>query len=211
MSNVLAETAFVNDCLRRLQVGDQRARDELLSHTAERLLAITRKVKRDFPQLQRWEQTEDVCQNAAVRLCRALQQVDVQDAQHYYRLAAAQIRRELIDLVRHWQGPQGAGRHHQTQPPRGRVEGDTRLPDLLEQGQETHDPRRVAEWCEFHEQVEKLPQPEREAFDLLYYHGLSQDEAAEALKVDVRTVKRRWRAARLALYEVLGEGPSLEA
>ena len=114
-------------------------------------------------------------------------------------------------MVRHWQGPQGAGRHHQTQPPRGHAEGDTRAPNLLDQGQETHDPRRVAEWCEFHEQVEKLSQPERDVFDLLYYHGLSQDAAAEALQVDVRTVKRRWRAARLALYEALGDGPSFEA
>jgi len=210
MTHALANTAFVNDCLRRLRVGDLRARDELLSHTAERLLAITRKVKRDFPQLQRWEQTEDVCQNAAVRLCRALEQVEVQDARHYYRLAGTQIRRELLDLVRHWQGPQGAGKHHQTQLPRGQADGDTHIPNLIDQGQDTDDPRRVAEWCEFHEQVELLPQAERETFDLLYYHGLTQETAAETLGVDVRTVKRRWRAARLALYEVLGDGPSLE-
>ena len=34
---------------------------------------------------------------------------------------------------------------------------------------------------------------------LHYYHDLPQAEIAQLLGVDVRTVKRKWRAARLAL------------
>ena len=30
----------------------------------------------------------------------------------FYRLAAVQVRRELIDLARHYYGPQGHGAHH---------------------------------------------------------------------------------------------------
>lgn len=38
---------------------------------------------------------------------------------------------------------------------------------------------------------------------LLWYEGLSQPEAAAALGVSLATVKRRWQAARLALYDLL--------
>lgn len=210
MSADSSATTFVNRCLERIKRGDVHARNELLGHTADRLLAITRKVKRDFPQLQRWEQTDDVFQNASIRLCRALKSVSVNDARHYYRLAATQIRRELVDLVRHWQGPQGPGQHHHTQGGRAGPDGDTATPLHLDQSDDTHDPRRIAQWCEFHEQVERLADPEREVFDLLFYHNLSQEEAAEILGIDVRTIKRRWRVARIALSDALQGGSPLD-
>jgi len=50
-------------------------------------------------------------------------------------------------------------------------------------------------WSEFHEHVEKLPDDEREVMDLLWYQGLTQEEAAAVLKVSDRTVKRRWQSA----------------
>jgi DNA-directed RNA polymerase specialized sigma24 family protein len=44
----------------------------------------------------------------------------------------------------------------------------------------------------------------------LWYQGLSQGEAAALLEVDVRTVKRRWQAARLKLGRVLpGRSPGV--
>jgi RNA polymerase sigma factor (sigma-70 family) len=65
-------------------------------------------------------------------------------------------------------------------------------------------PDRLAAWTEFHEQVERLPEEEREVFSLLWYKGLSQAEAAEVLGVSDRTIKRRWQSARLHLHEALG-------
>jgi len=38
---------------------------------------------------------------------------------------------------------------------------------------------------------------------LLYYHGLSQVEAAAQLHVSVRTVQRRWQKALLELHRIL--------
>jgi len=71
-----------------------------------------------------------------------------------------------------------------------------------------HDPARLAAWGEFHEKIGALPDEEREVFDLLWYQGLSQAEAAELLNVSERTIKRRWQSARLRLYEALqGEVP----
>ncbi len=39
--------------------------------------------------------------------------------------------------------------------------------------------------------MEQLPSLEREAFDLLFYQGLSQEEAATVCGVDKSTIKRR--------------------
>src|SRR5207244_829955 len=71
-----------------------------------------------------------------------------------------------------------------------------------------HEPTRLAAWSAFHEAVEKLPDEEREVFDLLWYQGLAHAEAAELLGVAERTVGRRWQEARLHVAEALhGEIP----
>ena len=58
------------------------------------------------------------------------------------------------------------------------------------------------------EQVAALPEEEREVFDLLWYQGLPQAEAADLLHVNVRTIKRRWLSARMKLQDALqGEMP----
>ena len=95
-------SAHLRLCLDRLRAGDATARDELLAHAADRLRRLTRKLLRDdFDRLRRWEETDDVFQNAAVRLCRALGDVVPATPLEFFRLAAAQIRRELLDLARH--------------------------------------------------------------------------------------------------------------
>jgi RNA polymerase sigma factor (sigma-70 family) len=62
----------------------------------------------------------------------------------------------------------------------------------------------VAEWTEFHVQVEALPGEEKEVFDLLWYQGLPQAEVAALLGITERVVRYRWRAARLELHKRLG-------
>jgi RNA polymerase sigma factor (sigma-70 family) len=206
VSGTPSQTVRIRRCIDRLRTGDQQARDELLGLACERLMRITRKIKRDFPQVGRWEQTEDVFQNASMRLYQALQQVELTDTRHFFRLAAVQIRRELIDMARRYHGAHGLGAHHVTQA-RAR-DNQSRPPDAFEAAEVTQDPRKLAQWAEFHEKIDSLPEQQREVFDLLWYHGLSQDEAAEVLGVDARTVKRRWRSARLSLHAALdGEAP----
>jgi RNA polymerase sigma-70 factor (ECF subfamily) len=86
----------------RLQAGDERARDELLNSACQRLAHLAHRMLREFPGVRRWEDTDDVVQNAAVRLWEALKVVRPQSAVHFHRLAALHIRRELIDLARHY-------------------------------------------------------------------------------------------------------------
>jgi RNA polymerase sigma factor (sigma-70 family) len=182
--------------------GDDTAREQLLRAACDRLLRLTRKMLHDFPEVRRWEQTDDVWQNASLRLWRALEEVQPVDVRHFLRLAGLQIRRELIDLARRHGGREGIGAAHASQLPAERA---GQSPDFCDRSELTLEPCRLAQWQEFHRRVEALPDLEREVFDLLWYHGLSQDEAAAVLEVSVRTVKRRWRSARLRLHEALGE------
>jgi RNA polymerase sigma-70 factor (ECF subfamily) len=196
------ETTRLQSCLDRLRAGDAAARDELLRRAAERLTHLTRKILKDHPSVRRWEETDDVLQNSLLRLSRALQKETPDSPRAFYRLAATLIRRELIDLARHYYGPEGMAAHHASDPG-----GDATGPELAAAGS-THDPARLAMWTELHRHVEALPDEEREVFDLLWYQELSQAEAAAVLGVSERTVQRRWQAARVAVYRALkGELP----
>jgi RNA polymerase sigma-70 factor (ECF subfamily) len=190
-----SSTARLQSCLDRLQAGEDAARAELLQTAAGRLDRLARKMLRDYPGVRRWEETGDVCQNAVLRLHRALADVAPATVRDFFRLAAVQIRRELIDLARRYAGPHGLGRHHVT--PNG--------PDAVapEPPDETHDPANLAAWGEFHRRIDALPPDDRELFDLLWYQDLSQVEAAALLGLSERTLRRRWQAARLRLHEAL--------
>lgn len=199
---------LVEALIARLRDGDDDARDQLLHCACDRLMNLTRKIKRGFNNVNRWEQTDDVFQRATLRLYRSLEKVQPNDARHFFRLAATQIRRELIDLARHYSGPQGLGGNHATQMIAG--DGD-RLPHAAYDAVErTNDPAELREWSDFHRHIENLPDEQREVVELLFYNGLEQEEAARIMNVSVRTVKRYWRSAKLSLYEQLdGQLPGI--
>lgn len=178
--------------------GDKSAHEALLDHACDRLLRLTRRMFHSYPNLRRWEQTDDVFQNAMVRLHRALAEVKVESVRHFFNLAAIQVRRELLDLSKHHFGPEGAGANHHTDGiPADDEGGSLQTPDSAAE------PENLSDWCDFHAQVGKLPDEEIEIVHLLYYDGLTQEEAAKLLGISLRTVKRRWQAARVRLHEEL--------
>ena len=189
----------IQTLVERLSEGDLSAREQLISASWERLLRMTRHISRDFAGVRRWEQTEDVWQNACLRIWKALEKVQIQDARHFLRLAAEKIRFELIDLARHHQGPRGHGRHHQTVTSSAGFSEEVFHKGMEDHTQAILSPSQQAEGHDLHQLIEQLPDALKEVFDLHYYHDLPQAEIAQLLGVDVRTVKRKWRAARLAL------------
>jgi RNA polymerase sigma-70 factor (ECF subfamily) len=184
----------LQECLDRLRAGDDSARVQLLAGARGRLTRLARKMLRGHSRVRRWEETDDVFQNAILRLDRALRAVPPSTVREFIGLAALQIRRELTDLARHHFGPQGQGRHYDT--PRPGV-------GQIEPADSTQEPERLAVWGEFHRLIDELPAEEREAFDLLWYQGLSQVESATLLGVSERTLQRRWQSARLHLRAAL--------
>lgn len=191
-------TSVLNDLLARAKAGDENARNELIRRCSNRLELLTRKMLRNYPSVRRWEETGDVFQNAAVRLVRALNAVTPTNTREFFGLAAEQIRRELIDLARHYRGPMGHGRNLL----------DPLTPDLSGGRAAFDPPAPVADdldrWTALHEAVTKLPAEEREVFMLSFYHGWTQPEIATLFQVDERTIRRRWQAASVRLGEMLG-------
>jgi RNA polymerase sigma factor (sigma-70 family) len=197
------ETTLVGlaSCLDRLKAGDPSARDDLLRLSYHRLdVMVHRMFKRD-DRLGAWEQPEDVLQNASLRLWRALEGVTPGTVEEFLGLAATQIRRELLDLARHYFGPQGQGSNQYTPAPAMGPEGSTS--PVFDGVETTYDPTRLALWTEFHRVVESLPADERSLCEMLWYLGLPQDDVARLLGVDVSTIKRRWRGVRLKLHRAV--------
>jgi RNA polymerase sigma factor (sigma-70 family) len=182
-------TAQLHDWLTRMRAGDERAPDELLRSITQRLEVLARGMLHRFPQLRRWEQTDDVLQGALLRLLNALREVRPESMRSFYTLSSVMIRRQLIDLWRHYYGPSGPGAHHHSDPsapalapaPKDDFPDIDRVPELVDQ----------------------LPEDQREVFELRYHHDLSQDEVAEALGVSTRTVQPRWVAALRRLHSLL--------
>lgn len=195
----------ITQLVKKYREGDASARENLAAAVYERLVRLSRKMLRDGSgAVQRWEQTEDLAHAAWFRIQRALEDptVDVSDHVHFFRLAARHIRFELIDLYRRHTGANGLAANHHTTPSgsdneAANEDGERFAANL------TSDPKRIAAWGEFHILVDSLPEKEKEIVDLLWYQGLKQQDAADLLGVDVKTIKRRWREVKIRLSELL--------
>jgi RNA polymerase sigma-70 factor (ECF subfamily) len=188
MSEPELHTTRLHGLLDRIQSGEGPARDELLRLLAGRLECMARYMLRRFPGVRRWEETGDVLQNASLRLLRSLQQVRPGTMRDFFNLAAVSIRRELLNLARHYQGPHGLGTRQ--------VDGPREVP-------EAESVQVLDRWSAFHEAVEQLPAEEREVFGLVFYHGWTQAQIGELFQVTERTVRRHWQSACLKLNDLL--------
>lgn len=204
-------TTYLRACVNRLRDGDPTAREELIEAACERLRALARAMIRG-DRLRRWEETDDVLQQSLLRLHRALAEVKPATVREFMRLAAWHIRMVLIQMARHYYRPQGLGANYQSD-----AIGET-SDDLTSMETPARDatPSAIVDqaerWNRLHLAVEQLPEDEHEVVELLWFHGLTQIEAAEIAGITERTVQRRWTRARLKLYAALnGELPGMQS
>lgn len=186
-------TTALNQRLIEFNSGDLEARDEIIALTCERLRLRTRQMLRSFPNVSRWSQTDDVLQNAMIRLYKSLAQVKPESPKQFYGLAATHIRRELIDLARHFHGAEGIGGNHDTH------DGEP----IRQLADASYRPETIESWAEFHSAVDQLPDEQQAVVGLVWYEGMSQPAASQVLGISLATLKRRWQAARLKLSEQL--------
>ncbi len=195
-----ATTTVLQQQIQRLRAGDAAARNCLIEQACDRLRRLTRKLLGDFQRVRAYADTGDVLQNALLRMLRRLEAAPPGTAEQFFQMAAREIRCELLDLVRHYYGPRGAGRNETAPNPLDSAVA------ALDPADHSNEPRQLAMWTEFHEQVEALPAQERAVFDLLWYYGMTLEEAAQVLNWSLSTVKRRWLEARLRFRAMLLEG-----
>lgn len=202
MSEESFRTTHLQDCLRRMQAGEAKARDDLILDCQERLRRLARKMLKGYPGVGRWVETDDVLQDTLPRLLKALEEANPKSVREFFSLAAWKMRQVLLDLARHYRTQLA---HHKS------VAGASGSANPVLDGSDmTHEPSGLAEWCELHQKIEQLPTEEKEVVDLHFYQGLPFSEIAALLKVSERTAQRRWSAALLRLHDLLGgEFPEL--
>ena len=123
------------------------------------------------------------------RLLKAMRAVRPRTVREFFALANQHMRWELNDLARRLdEQPAGAELR----------EGLVPLPASSD-SMLSADARRILE------AIDDLPEDEREAFNLVRIHGLTQPEAAELLGVSVKTVQRRLNRGLVLLAEQLDD------
>jgi RNA polymerase sigma-70 factor (ECF subfamily) len=197
MSELNSRNSITHELLPRAVAGEEAAVNALLRHWGDRLTILTRCLLGDFERVRRWAETDDVLQNALLRLVGALRDVKPRTPREFLALASLQIRRELIDLARHYYGPEGIGANHESRPP-----ADSQGSGASDPADVHQEPASLAQWTELHELIGTLAAEDREVIGLLFYQGLSQAEAAAVLNVSLRTVQRRWHDALCNLHRV---------
>src|SRR5262249_59744944 len=133
---------------------------------------------RSYPRLTRPPlnlQAEEMLGGVVERLLRALREARPGTVRQFFALATRHMRWELSDMT-----------HCLDQRPAAAelCDGQAPAPAVSDSGL-TPDARRMLE------AIDRLPEGEREAFDLVRIQGMTQAEAAHVLGVSVMTVNRR--------------------
>jgi RNA polymerase sigma-70 factor (ECF subfamily) len=186
VSEVQFRTTLLHRCLDRLRAGDASAYDELVRLADARLRRLAHFMLRRFPAVRRREDTQDVLQEAHLRLLRDLRDKAKRPAsvRDFFNLAASRLRSVLLNLhERHRRGP-GSGA-----PGADAAAADADL----------------ERWTAFHEAVEGLAAAEREVVSLIFYHGWTQAEVADLFQVSDRMVRKRWVSACMRLRDAIGD------
>jgi len=189
-------------CLDRLAAGDSTARDRILEITNDRLRVLAHRLLGKFAGVRRWDNTDDVAQNAALRLYRALGDTVPDSPRGLMGLMATQIHRELIDLARKHAGPQSWASNHDTNAGQKDHDGSCRVEEAAG-GDDSRDVLPIERWEEFHTAIERLPGDLREVFKMVWYLGLDRESAAKAMGCSVRTLGRMWQEARESVGKAL--------
>ncbi len=177
--------------LKAWQSGDPAALDEVMPLIYEELkrLAVS------YMEKERREHTLQataLVHEAFLRLT-GHDRIDWNSRAHFLAIAATVMRRILIDHARQ----RGAVK-------RGGAWNAVGLDQALDLA--VDDAPWLVALDEALESLGNLDSQQARLVELRYFGGLSFDETAEALGVSVRTVKRRWRIARMWLYRYLQDG-----
>ena len=190
-------TAALQSLLDRMNAGDPRAKNELITRANDRLGVVARRLLRGFPKVRAEEETAGVVNEAYPRLDKALADLKPGNVRQFLGLASLKMRQTLLDMVRRLTG-RGEDERPDMVPLPG---GEERGGDLPGRGDDLGVKARSLDVLEA---IDQLPEAQREVVELLYFQGFTQAEAGEVLGVSEDTVKRRWAEARVALLTRLG-------
>jgi RNA polymerase sigma factor (TIGR02999 family) len=190
---VTPDTGEITRLLAAVKRGEEHAESNLVDLVYSDLHAMARRhMRKERP--DHTLQPTALCHEAYLRLMRD-QELDWQSRAHFYATAAIVMRRILVDHARQ----RAAGK---------RPDGKRRV--VLDDFMAWQTPRydqllaldqaltRLADWDSRSARL----------VEMMYFGGLTEEEAGAVLGVSVRTVKRDWSAARAWLQTQFGGSPA---
>lgn len=175
----------VTQLLEAWRNGDQSALDRLIPVVYDELHQLARRqMARQAP--GNTLQTTALINEAYTRLVD-LDQVEWKDRSHFFAVCAIVMRRILVDRYRH--------RLRHPEVPLDEMEFMPLKPDV-----------DLSALDEALTRLEALDKRKSMLVELKFFVGLTEEEAAEVLKVSVPTVKRDWKRARAWLFHEMGGG-----
>lgn len=200
-------SGLIQNLLSRLAKGDADAKKLLIGHSYNRLRILAHRLVGEA----NVEDPTEVLHGAFERLERAIEDVKPTRVEDYLGLAALQIRRQLLDRIRHYKGRAGAGGKVRPAPISLNAGADTSQSSArIEPVDKNARPDRVEMALELLEAIDILPDDERRVVELKFIDGCTEAEAGIILGVHEDTVKRRWARARVKLAKKLAAfGPEL--
>lgn len=165
----------------------------LLARSVRRLELLCRKLLvRSYPRLTKAPlnlEPEELLGAVVERLLKAMRDARPANVRQFFALANQHVRWELNDLARRLDKSTRAAPLNEALVPAPESSGGTLSPDAV---------RMLDE-------IERLPEEEREVFSLVRIQGMSQPEVAKLLNVSVKTVQRRLNRGLLLLTEKLAD------
>jgi RNA polymerase sigma factor (sigma-70 family) len=166
---------------------------ELLDRAVRRLQLLSgAMLHRGYPRLTQPPlnlETDELLDGVVAGLLTAMRTVRPQTVRQFFALATQHMRWQLNDLARRLDKQPAVAGLDEEGVPAAPGSGSGLTPDA----------RRMLD------AIEKLPEEEREAFNLVRIQGLTYPEAAEVVGVSSMTVRRRLNRARLLLAEQLAD------
>lgn len=150
-----------------------------------------------FPNVARWNQSENLFQSSVIRLQAAKENVQPKLTRRLENLGSLQVRRTLIDLACSYVSSADLGPDDWTPAVSDCCAGEVPAKAQAEDSSVNE----LLDCAEFHEEVEHLLEELSEVFQLIWYRELDKPDIAELIGVDVRTVQRKWRTARQLLEQ----------
>lgn len=103
------DTADLLFWVTELRAGRADAAEPQFRKIIARVEQMARHMFRRFPRVGRYVDVDDVVQNTLIRLLRTMRDVRPGSTRQFYALTTELIRRELLDLAKHYYGPRGEG------------------------------------------------------------------------------------------------------
>jgi RNA polymerase sigma-70 factor (ECF subfamily) len=151
----------------------------LLARSVRRLQQLCNTLLyRSYPRLTRPPlnlQAEEMLGAVVERLLKAMREARPANVRQFFALACQHMRWELNDTARRLDEQPAAGQ----------------LPEVLVAPPSSSDSGLSPNSRRMFEAIDRLPEDEREAFDLVRIQGMTQAEAANLLGVSAMTIKRR--------------------